>query len=177
MLYCFCPSLSVSVYLCLFLSIFVCHCRSLFYLSLSLIPFSLISQVCVHSAHHGIVPVSFYTHLRWRHVGTRFVEVKTWENKARYTTTEVACGWVGAIFEVTRSFGQEQCGQRNRIIGISKCDQLTDQPTNRPTNQRTDRASYRGAMAHLKMRDRKFVRLCNARLMIPRATKPVVLAQ
>ena len=29
-------------------------------------------------------------------------------NKARYTATEVACGWAGAIFEVTRSFGKEQ---------------------------------------------------------------------
>ena len=29
-------------------------------------------------------------------------------NKAGYTATEVACGWAGAIFEVTRSFGQEQ---------------------------------------------------------------------
>ena len=30
------------------------------------------------------------------------------ENKAGYTATEVACGWAGAIFEVTRPFGQEQ---------------------------------------------------------------------
>ena len=30
------------------------------------------------------------------------------ENKAGYTATEVVCGWAGAIFEVTRSFGQEQ---------------------------------------------------------------------
>ena len=29
-------------------------------------------------------------------------------NKAGYTATEVTCGWAGAIFEVTRSFGQEQ---------------------------------------------------------------------
>ena len=29
-------------------------------------------------------------------------------NKARYTATEVTCGWAGAIFEVTRPFGQEQ---------------------------------------------------------------------
>ena len=29
-------------------------------------------------------------------------------NKAGYTATEVACVWAGAIFEVTRSFGQEQ---------------------------------------------------------------------
>ena len=29
-------------------------------------------------------------------------------NKAGYTATEVARGWAGAIFEVTRPFGQEQ---------------------------------------------------------------------
>ena len=27
------------------------------------------------------------------------------KNKAGYTATEVACGWAGAIFEVTRPFG------------------------------------------------------------------------
>ena len=30
------------------------------------------------------------------------------KNKAGYTATEVACGLAGAIFEVTRPFGQEQ---------------------------------------------------------------------
>ena len=30
------------------------------------------------------------------------------ENKAGYTATPVACGWAGAIFEVTSLFGQEQ---------------------------------------------------------------------
>ena len=30
------------------------------------------------------------------------------KNKAGYTATEVVCGWAGAIFEVTRPFGQEQ---------------------------------------------------------------------
>ena len=30
------------------------------------------------------------------------------QNKAGYTATLVACGWAGAIIEVTRSFGQEQ---------------------------------------------------------------------
>ena len=29
-------------------------------------------------------------------------------NKAGYTATPVECGWAGAVFEVTRSFGQEQ---------------------------------------------------------------------
>ena len=35
------------------------------------------------------------------------------QNRARYMATEVACGKAGGIFEVTRPFGQEQCGQRN----------------------------------------------------------------
>ena len=35
-------------------------------------------------------------------------------NKAGYTATEVVCGWPGAIFEVTRPFGQELWGQRNK---------------------------------------------------------------
>ena len=30
------------------------------------------------------------------------------KNKAGYTATEVACGWAGTIFEVTRPFGQKQ---------------------------------------------------------------------
>ena len=29
-------------------------------------------------------------------------------NKAGYTATEVAFGWAGAVFEVTRPFGQKQ---------------------------------------------------------------------
>ena len=38
------------------------------------------------------------------------------KNKAGYTATKVACGWAGAIFEVTRPFGQEQWGQKIKII-------------------------------------------------------------
>ena len=37
-------------------------------------------------------------------------------NKAGYTATEVACGWAWAMFEVTRPFGQEQWGQKHKII-------------------------------------------------------------
>ena len=33
-------------------------------------------------------------------------------NKAGYTATPVACGWAGAIIEVTPSFWQEQWGQK-----------------------------------------------------------------
>ena len=61
------------------------------------------------------------------------------ENKAGYTATEVACGWAGAIFEVTRPLGQEQCGQRNKIIKKVKCD------------RRTDKASCRVACTRLKI--------------------------
>ena len=40
---------------------------------------------------------------------TRFHLVLTFNrNKARYTATEVACEWAGAIFEVTGPFGQGQ---------------------------------------------------------------------
>ena len=35
------------------------------------------------------------------------------ENMAGYTPPEVACGWAGAIFEVARPIGQEQCGKKN----------------------------------------------------------------
>ena len=46
-------------------------------------------------------------------------------NKAGYMATKVACGWAGAIFEVTRLFGQEQQGQKIKIIKKIKCDQPT----------------------------------------------------
>ena len=54
---------------------------------------------------------------------------------AGYTAIKVACGWAGAIFEVTSPFGQEQWSQKNKIIKKVKCDQ----PTNRPTNRQTKR--------------------------------------
>ena len=34
------------------------------------------------------------------------------DNKAGYTATPVACGWAGAIFEVSGAFGQEQYSQK-----------------------------------------------------------------
>ena len=37
----------------------------------------------------------------------KLYQVKT-INKAGYTATTVACGWAGAVFEVTGSLGQEQ---------------------------------------------------------------------
>ena len=38
------------------------------------------------------------------------------KNKAGYTATPVACGWAGAIFEVTKAFGQKQYGHRVKKI-------------------------------------------------------------
>ena len=63
-------------------------------------------------------------------------------NKAGYTATQVACGWAGAIFELTRALGQEQYGQRIKNIKKVKCD--------RPTDKRTDKAGCRVACMRLK---------------------------
>ena len=71
-------------------------------------------------------------------------------NKARYTATEVACGWAGAIFEVTRPFWQKQWGQKNKTIKKSKMwptGWLTDQLT----NQWTEKMGCRVACMWLKI--------------------------
>ena len=72
-------------------------------------------------------------------------------NKAEYTANEVAFGWAGAIFEVTRPLGQEQWGQRNKTIKKSKV-WPTDQATNQPTDRPTDKVGCRVACTRLKMR-------------------------
>ena len=60
------------------------------------------------------------------------------KNKAGYTPTPVACGWAGAVSEVTWSFGQEQWGQRpEKLQKKVKCDGRTD--------RRTDKAGCRVA--------------------------------
>ena len=41
-------------------------------------------------------------------VESEFDEVKNEKNKAGYTASPVACGWAGAIIEVSGAFGQEQ---------------------------------------------------------------------
>ena len=64
-------------------------------------------------------------------------------NKAGYTATQVACGWAGAMFEVTRPFGQEQWGPKIKIIKKVKCDRPTDRPT--------DKAGCRVACTRLKI--------------------------
>ena len=68
------------------------------------------------------------------------------KNKAGYTATPVACGWAGAIFEVTRPFGQEHWGHKNEITKKVK----RDQPTNRPTDRQTNKAGCRVACMRLK---------------------------
>ena len=61
-------------------------------------------------------------------------------NKAGYTATLVACGWVGAVLvKVTGVSGQEPYVQKAQKRQKSK--KGTDRPTNRPTNQPTDRHS------------------------------------
>ena len=40
--------------------------------------------------------------------------------------THVTFGWAGALFEITRPFGQEQEGLRIKIIKKVKCDQPTN---------------------------------------------------
>ena len=42
------------------------------------------------------------------HVVQHQLVKETTKSKAGYTATPVACGWVGAVIEVTRLFGQEQ---------------------------------------------------------------------
>ena len=60
------------------------------------------------------------------------------KKKANYTATPVACGWAGAIIEVTRSFGQEQWGLNGKNPKKVKCDGRTNGPTNRLRDQRTN---------------------------------------
>ena len=45
------------------------------------------------------------THLVYHLIIDHYASSK--KNKAGYTATEVACGWAGAIFEITKPLGQE----------------------------------------------------------------------
>ena len=68
--------------------------------------------------------------------------MKTFYNKARYTATPVACEWAGTSIEVTRSFGQEQWGQKPQKPQKSKVwptDGRTDGPTKRGVESRSTR--------------------------------------
>ena len=54
--------------------------------------------------------------------------------KAGYTATEVACGWAGAIFEVSGAFGQERYSQKphkRRKSKVWRTDGRTDRRTDR----------------------------------------------
>ena len=65
------------------------------------------SQVFRGGFHHEDGVVTFRGDGRVRPADSK-AEPGRKQNKAGYTATEVACGWAGAIFEVTRPFGQEQ---------------------------------------------------------------------
>ena len=71
---------------------------------------------------------------------------KFWRNKAGYTATPVACGWAGAVIEVTRSFGQEQWSQKSQKPKKSKVwrtDGQTDGPMDGPTKRGVESRSTR----------------------------------
>ena len=48
------------------------------------------------------------------------------ENKAGYTVTPVACGWAGAIFEVTKHLGRSGEAKKTKKPKKVKCDRRTD---------------------------------------------------
>ena len=53
-------------------------------------------------------------------------------NKAGNTATLVACGWAGAVLEVTRASGQDRMLKKLKNAEKVKMG-LTDQPTDGPT--------------------------------------------
>ena len=62
-------------------------------------------------------------------VTNKLLRLRKKKNRAGYTATEVARGWAGAIFEVTRAFGQEQWGKKIEIMKRVKRDRPTDPQT------------------------------------------------
>ena len=56
------------------------------------------------------------------------------QNKAGYTATSVACGWVGAVFELLQHLARSSEAKDRKNIKKVKWG-----PTNRPTNRPTDR--------------------------------------
>ena len=71
-------------------------------------------------------------------------------NKAGYTATPVACGWAGAIFEVSWPFGQERWGQKNQKSSV------TDRRTDGPTKQGVESRSTRLKIVRLRLDVRYF---------------------
>ena len=62
------------------------------------------------------------TNKRTKNERMKQMDRKKRKNKVGNTANLAACGWAGAIFEVTRPFGQEQQSQRIKIIKKVKCD-------------------------------------------------------
>ena len=59
--------------------------------------------------NRGIIPPPFLiVELNVRYKIVKILTLIAEKNKARYTATQVACRWAGAIFEVTPSFGPGQ---------------------------------------------------------------------
>ena len=59
-------------------------------------------------------------------------------NKAGYMATQVVRRWAGAIFEVTRAFGQKQYGQRIKDMKKVKYDRRMDRQMDGRTDGWTD---------------------------------------
>ena len=90
-------------------------------------------------------------------------------NKAGYTATPVACGWAGAIFGVTSSFGPDQWGQRPLKPQKSEV-WWTNRQTDRQTNRQTNRPAKWGEESRsmrLKMRPIWRLRLFLYRSSLP----------
>ena len=85
-------------------------------------PTRLLLKACFLSRSYTSVPLLLYT----VHTTEQWAKRQPWfnfcNNKAGYTATPVACGWAGAVFEVTWSLGQEQWGQRPQKKKLSVTD-------------------------------------------------------
>ena len=66
-------------------------------------------------------------------------------NKAGYTATPVACGWAGAIIEVTNHLGRSSEAKNCKNPKKVKCAGPTDGRTDERTDGRTDKAGCRVA--------------------------------
>ena len=68
----------------------------------------------------------------------------TKKNKAGYTATPVACGWAGAIFEISGAFGQERYSQKTHKRRKSKVWWM-DGPMDGPMDGQTNKVGCRVA--------------------------------
>ena len=77
-------------------------------------------------------------------VKTQYEKNDQYVNKAGYTATTVACGWAGAVFEVTKAFGHEQRAKdRRNIMNKVKCDGRTDGRMDGQTKRGVESSSSR----------------------------------